>query len=152
MSALSRSNLALKPDGGEVFVCNSLSDSISEIDTSKSDVGGAYLIGNGPVRGVVSRDNSLLYVANFRSQYVTVYSIDDGKRIVPSIHVGDGPKALAFSSRGVLLFVVDNRSSDVAVVRTDLLLQTRSLFSSLFTMIPTGHSPNAIAVKGFNVQ
>ena len=39
------------------------------------------MIGDDPVRGLVSRDNSLLYVANFRSQYVTVYSIDDGKRI-----------------------------------------------------------------------
>ena len=85
------------------FVSNSLSDSISEIDTSKNDVGGAYLIGDGPVRGLVSSDNALLYVANFRSQYVTVYSIDDGKRLSPSIHVGDGPQALAFSTRGLLL-------------------------------------------------
>ena len=36
--------LALKPDGGEVFVSNSLSDSVSEIDASKNDVGGAYLM------------------------------------------------------------------------------------------------------------
>ena len=89
--------LALKPDGGEAFVSNSLSDSISEIDTSKNDVGGAYLIGDGPVRGLVSSDNSMLYVANFRSQYVTLYSIEDGRRQIPSIHVGDGPTALAFS-------------------------------------------------------
>ena len=45
-----------------------------------------------------------------------------------------------------LLFVVDNRSSDVAVVRTDLLPR------SLFTIIPTGRSPNAIAVKSYKVQ
>ena len=57
--------LALKPDGGEAFVSNSLSDSISEIDTSKNDVGGAYLIGDGPVRGLVSSDNALLYWPTF---------------------------------------------------------------------------------------
>jgi YVTN family beta-propeller protein len=135
--------LGLKPDGGELFVSNSLSNSISEVDTSKNDVGGAYLIGDDPVRGLVSSDNSLLYVANFRSQYVTIYAIDEGKRIPLSIHVGDGPAALAFSSRGLLLFVVDNRSADVAVVRTD----TRSLF----TLLPTGRAPNAIAVKAFKV-
>jgi YVTN family beta-propeller protein len=139
-------HLALKPDGGEVFVSNSLSDSISEIDTSKDDVGGAYMIGDDPVRGLVSNDNSLLYVANFRSQYVTIYSIDDGKRLPLSMtpHVGDGPAAMAFSSSGLLLFVVDNRSSDVAVLRTD----TRSMIS----MLPTGRAPNAIAVKAFKVQ
>jgi len=81
-------------------------------------------------------------VANFRSQYVTVYAIDDGRR-VGSIHVGDGASALAFSSSGLLLFVVDARSGDVAVVRTGSL--------SLFTLIPAGRMPNAIAIKAFKL-
>jgi len=34
--------LALKPDGGEIFVSNSLSDSVSEVVTTTDDVGGAY--------------------------------------------------------------------------------------------------------------
>jgi YVTN family beta-propeller protein len=138
--------LALKPDGGELFVSNSQSDSISEVDTSKNDVGGAYLIGDGPVSGLVSSDNSLLYVANFRSQYVTIYSIEDGKRLPLSMtpHVGDGPSALAFSNSGLLLFVVDNRSADVSVVRTD----TRSRIA----VMPTGREPNAIAVKALKAQ
>jgi YVTN family beta-propeller protein len=109
--------LAIKPDGGEVFVSNSLSNSISEIDTSKNDVGGAYMIGDDPVRGLVSSDNALLYIANFHSQYVTIYAIDEGKRLPLPIDVGDGPVALEFSSNGLLFFVVDNRSADVAVVR-----------------------------------
>jgi DNA-binding beta-propeller fold protein YncE len=95
------------------------------------------------VRGLVSSDNALLYVANLHSQYVTAYSIDDGKRLIPSIHVGDGPSALAFSAAGNLLFVVDTRSSDVAVVRT--------ASRSLFTLLPAGRSPNAIAVKSFKL-
>ena len=136
-------DLALKPDGGEIFVSNSLSNSVSEIYNSTDEVGDTYMIGNTPVRGLVSRDNSLLYVANDRSQEVTVYSIDDGKRI-GSISVGDGPAALAFSSAGHLLFVADRRSGDVAVVRT--------ASQSLFTLLPTGNDPNAIVDKSFNVQ
>src|SRR6185503_4224844 len=66
-------HLALKPDGGEMFVSNSLSNSISEVVTSTDDVGGAYLIGASPVRGLVSTDNSLLYVGNLHSQEVMVY-------------------------------------------------------------------------------
>ena len=135
-------HLALKPDGGELFVSNSLGNSISEVVTTTNDVGGAYLMGDDPVRGLVSSDNSMLYVSNFKSQYVTVYSIDEGKRIA-SIHVGDGASALAFSSSGHLLFVVDSRSADVAVVRT--------ASRSLFTLLPTGRSPNAIAVKAFKL-
>ena len=136
--------LALKPDGGELFVTNSLSNSISEVVTGTDDVGGAYLMGATPVRGIVSADNALLYVANLQSQEVTVYSIDDGKRVGLGIHVGDGPAALAFSATGHLLFVVDARSGDVAVVRT--------ANRSLFTMLPAGRSPNSITVKAFRVS
>lgn len=137
-------HLALKPDGGEIFVSNSLSDSVSEVYNTTDEVGDTYMIGNDPVRGLVSIDNSLLYVANFRSQYVTVYSIDDGRRL-GSIHVGDGPSAMAFSAAGHLLFVVDTRSGDVAVVRT------AAAYRSLFTVIPTGRAPNAIVDKAFKM-
>lgn len=137
-------DLALKPDGGELFVSNSVSDSISEVVTNSNDVGGAYMIGDGPVRGLVSRDNALLYVANQRSQYVSVYSIDDGERN-PSIHVGDGPSALAFSANGYLLFAVDSRSGDVAVVRT----AAQSLYA--FTLLPAGRDPTAIVDKAFTL-
>ena len=135
-------HLALKPDTGELFVSNLLSDSISEVVTGTNDVGGAYMMGDHPVRGLVSSDNLLLYVANLSSQYVTVYAIDDGRR-VGAVHVGDGPAAMAFSANGFLLFVVDSRSGDIAVVRT----ATRSLF----TLLPAGRDPNAIVVKAFRV-
>jgi YVTN family beta-propeller protein len=137
--------LAVKPDGGELFALNSLSDSISEIVTGSNDVGGAYMIGSNPVRGLVSNDNSTLYVANFSSQYVTIYAVDDG-RLVGSIRVGDGPSAMAFSAYGNLLFVVDARSSDVAVVRT------HAPKPSLLTLLPTGRNPNAIAIKAFQLH
>ena len=136
------SDLALKPDGGEIFASNSVSDSVSEIYNTTDEVGDTYLIGADPVRGLVSRDNALLYVANLRSQEVTIYSIEDGKR-VGAIHVGDAPAALAFSAAGHLLFVVDSGSGDVAVART--------ASQSLFTMLPAGRNPNAIVDKAFKV-
>jgi YVTN family beta-propeller protein len=134
--------LALKPDGGELFSLNSLSDSISEVITGTNDVGGAYIMGANPVCGLVTSDNSLLYVGNLHSQEVTVYAIDDGRRR-GSIHVGDGPSALAFSTAGHLMFVVDAHSGDVAVVRT--------ASRSLFTILPAGRNPSAIAVKAFKL-
>jgi YVTN family beta-propeller protein len=144
-------HLALKPDGGEIFVSNFDSDSISEIEITTNDVSGTYLMGSHPVNGLVSEDNSLLYVSNFRSQELSVYSIADGKRVGlsthvgdGSIHVGDGPDALAFSANGNLLFAVDARSGDLAVIRTS----TRALF----TLLPTGRQPNAIALKAFHMN
>jgi len=102
------------------------------------------MIGADPVRGLVSREN-LLYVANLHSQDLTVYSIDDGKRVNvnPPLRVGDGAVAMAFSAAGHLLFVVDRDSGDVAVVRT--------ASQSLFTLLPAGRNPNSIAVKSFTL-
>ena len=78
-------HIALKPDGGEAFVSNYDSDTISELTTSSNEVGGAYLVGAHPVRGLVSADNSLLYVSDFSAGRVGVYSIDDGKLIGPGV-------------------------------------------------------------------
>lgn len=132
--------LALKPDGGELFVSNTGSNSISEVVTSSDDVGGTYLIGSMPEFGLVSEDNSLLYESSLQSQQIAVYGIDDGRRL-GSIHVGDGPDRMAFSARGNLLFAIDRRSGDVAAVRTDS--------RSLFTLLPVGRDPVAIADKNF---
>lgn len=135
-------DLALKPDGGEVFVVNSASDSISEVITGTNDVQGAYMMGDGPISGLVSRDNSLLYVANQRSQNIISYAINDGSR-AGWVRVGEGPSAMAFSAAGHLLFVVDTRSGDVALVRTANM--------GLFTLLPAGRAPNAIVDKAFKL-
>jgi len=135
-------HLAMKPDGGEIFVSNYDSDSISEISTWTNEVGGTYAIGNKPVRGIVSRDNGRLWVANFGADSIALYSIDDG-RLTWSIHTGSAPDALAFSKDEHLLLAADAHSGDVAVIRTESS-QGRP---ALFTILPAGVSPNSIAVK-----
>jgi YVTN family beta-propeller protein len=138
-------DLALKPDGGEAFVSNFDSDTISELTTSSNEVGGAYLMGTHPIRSLVSSDNSLLYVSNFGSGRVSIYSIDDGKLLRPGVKVGEGPDALAFASSGHFLLVVDSQSGDIAVIRT-------ANPASLLTLFPAGRSPNDVVVKNFLVR
>ena len=145
-------HLALKPDGGEIFVSNFDSDSISEIATGTNEVGGAYLIGAHPSHGIVSADNAFLWVSNFNADSIGVYSIDDGRRI-NTVHVGGGPDALAFSANGFLLLAVDARSGDVSVLKTQTYATNGALvMGTLFTMLPAGSKPNAIAVKAFRVK
>lgn len=134
-------SLAMKPDGGEIFVSNSGSNSISEIATQNNEVGGTYMIGSRPVRGIVSGDNSRLWVANFGADSIALYSIDDG-RLVGGIRTGSAPDALALSEDEHLLLAADAHSGDVAVIRT-----AGKDGPALFTVLPAGSSPNAIAVK-----
>jgi YVTN family beta-propeller protein len=144
--------LALKPDGGELFVSNFDSNNFSIVETANNEVGGSYLIGDKPVRGIVTSDNSLLYVSNFGSDTVSVYAIDEG-RVIGTVQVGSHPDGLALSPDEGHLLVVNSRSGDVAVVRT---VKTRdnskiSAERALVTLIPVGNQPNDIVIKAFQV-
>jgi DNA-binding beta-propeller fold protein YncE len=96
--------------------------------------------------GLVSADNTLLWVSNFGSDAVAVYAIDDGK-IDSVVRTGVGPSALAFTSAGHLLLAADARSGDVSLVRT----QAHNVYAgrSLFTLLPAGPQPGALVVKSF---
>ncbi len=134
-------NLTLKPDGGELFVSNRDSDSVSEIATQTNEVGSTYAIGNHPAHGVVTGDNSALWVSNVGAESISLYSIADGK-FLSSIRTGIAPDALAFADNEQLLLAADTRSGDVAVIRT-----TSKLGPALFTMLPAGGTPVDIVVK-----
>ena len=136
-------SLALKPDGGEIYAVNYDGGSVSEIDTSTNEVGGAYFVGTHPDRGLIAGDDSTLYVSDFDADSLSIFSIDDGQ-LVGSSRTGDGPDAMAFSKAGDLLFAVDARSGDVAVVRTAT--------HSMLTILPAGSRPNDIAIKDFLVK
>ncbi len=133
--------LALKPDGGEIFVSNFGSDSITEIATGTNEVGGTTMIGTRPVHGIVSADNGTLWVSNFGADSISLYSIDDG-RIEGSVHTGSAPDALAFSADEHLLLATDAHSGDVSVIRTQ-----GKQGPALFTIMPAGGAPNGIVVK-----
>jgi len=134
-------HLTIKPDGGEIFVSNSASDSVSEIATETNEVGSTYPIGNRPTEGLVSADNSALWIADSGADSLSLYSISDGK-LVSSIRTGVSPAALAFSADEHLLLAADQTSGDVALIRT-----TSRLGPALFTLLPSGSAPSAIAVK-----
>jgi YVTN family beta-propeller protein len=133
--------LAMKPDGGEIFASNFASDSISEIATYTNEVGSTYPIGNKPVHGLVSGDGGALWVSNFGADSLSLYSIDDGK-LMSSLRTGSAPDSLAFSADEHLLLAADAHSGDVSVIRTQ-----GKLGPSLFTILPAGAGPNAIVVK-----
>jgi YVTN family beta-propeller protein len=143
-------HLALKPDGGELIVCNFDSNSVSIIETNNNEVGGSYLIGTKPARAVLSADSSHLYVSNFASNTVAVYDIDNGK-VIASISVGSRPDGLALSNSEDYLLVLNSQSGDVAVVQKRKSTRLDPNEYSLLTMIPVGVQPNNVVVKSFLV-
>jgi YVTN family beta-propeller protein len=133
--------LALKPDGGEIFSANFGSDSFSEIEATTNEVGATYPIATHPAYGIVGADNGTLWVSNFGGDTVNLWSIDDSQPD-GSVGTGHAPDALAFSADEHLLLAADAHSGDVAVIRT-----VDKNGPALFTILPAGGSPNAIVVK-----
>ena len=133
--------LALKPDGGQIFCANFDSDSISSIDTESDEVTRTDTIADGPVRGIVSKDDSTLWIANFGADSINLWSIDDSQSL-GGVRTGRAPDAMAFSNDEHLLLAADAKSGDVSVIRT----QDKN-GPELFTMLPAGASPNNIVVK-----
>jgi len=144
-------HLALKPDGGEIFVSNFGSDSVSEVLTGNNEVSSTHLLGPGPVRSIVTADNSLLYISNFNGNSISIYSIDDGK-LLQTVPVGDKPDALALTPSQQYLLVVDSGSGDVSVVRYDGNVRPPMKSFILFTMVPVGLDPRQIVVKAFMLR
>jgi YVTN family beta-propeller protein len=141
-------SLTLKPDGGELMVCNFDSDSISIIETGNDEVGSSLEIGEHPSRGAVTLDNSRLYVANFGSNSVAVYDIDLGRRI-DTLTVGSRPDGLALTPDQNYLLVLDTQSGDVTVIQKRNPRKLEPTEYSLLTLIPVGMQPNAIVIKAF---
>jgi YVTN family beta-propeller protein len=141
-------SLAVKPDGGELMVCNFDSDSISIIETYNDEVGSSPEIGHQPSKAVVTLDNSRLYVSNFGSNTVAVYDIDMGK-LISTLTVGSHPDGLALTPDQNYLLVLDTQSGDVTVIQKRRPRKLEPSEYSLLTLIPVGVQPNAIVVKAF---
>jgi YVTN family beta-propeller protein len=141
-------NLAMKPNGGEVFVSNDEAQTISAVSPYTDEVSDSFLAGDRPVRSLVSSDNSTLYVSNFDSNSVAVFDATT-RRLITSVQVGSHPDALALTPTENMLLVADTGSGDVAVLllnkRRDKKVQAP--LPRLFLMIPTGARPSDIAVK-----
>ena len=116
-----------------------------------NEVGGSYLIGIHPARGVVTTDNSRLYVSNFGSNTVR-FTTSTWERSWPTLPVGGHPDAVALSQSQNYLLVVNSGSGDVTVIQKRT---PKKKFEpgeySLLTMIPVGIQPNNIVVKAFDL-
>ncbi len=107
-----------------------------------NEVGGTYPIGNKPSFAIVSNDNSTLWVSNFGSDSINLWSIDDAQSSRQRLHRP--------CSRCARLL---RRPASPARRRRPIQRRRRHPHRgqerrpALFTILPAGRSPNAIVIK-----
>jgi DNA-binding beta-propeller fold protein YncE len=144
------------PDGGQLFVTGPGMDGVVIVLPFSTEVGETILAGRAP--GAMAtwtpqepQPYSYLFVANPETADVTVIDIDTRKLVVV-LHTGGAPSQILFTPDNRYALVLNNRSGDLAVVRTAEFTTEKTKWieryktGALFTVIPVGGRPVGAAV------
>jgi YVTN family beta-propeller protein len=99
----------------DVYVTNSLSDSVSVIDGSTNAVLTTVPVGSYPSAIAFDSSNGMLYVCNQSSNTVSVIDGSTNK-VVSTVAVGTAPDGAAFDSKNKLVYVANDVSGTVSVI------------------------------------
>jgi YVTN family beta-propeller protein len=107
--------LAFDSSNKDVYVVNSLSDSVSVIDGSTNAVTATIPVGSYPSAIAFDSVNGMLYVCNTNSNTVSVV---DGSTnsVVSTVAVGAAPDGIAFDSKNKLVYVANDVSGTVSII------------------------------------
>jgi len=108
-------NLAVSPDGRQLYVVCEASDELAVVDTESRTVIGEIEVGNLPHGVCLSPDGGTAYVSNRGDDTVSVIDLE-AMEFVDTIVVGDEPHGLVTDEMGRILFVANAGSADISVV------------------------------------
>ncbi|MGH9264317.1 MAG: beta-propeller fold lactonase family protein [Acidimicrobiales bacterium] len=162
---------------GRAYVANTVSDTVSVVDTATNTVVATIPVGDQPNALAVRPDGTRVYVANGGSDTVSV--IDTATNtVVATIPVGNFPQGVAVRPDGARVYVAtfdglavidpatnsvvatipvvagagmafspDGRRMYVANQALDALTVVDTTTNTVVTDIPVGHSPHGVAVR-----
>lgn len=111
--------VAAKPDGSKVYVTNSTSNSVTEIDTSNYGSKGIFLPPGAKPQGIaVKPDGTEVYVVNNGSGTVSVINTADNTISATITGLGILPYSVAFNPAGSLAYVTNSGSGNVSIIDT----------------------------------
>ncbi len=122
-------NLAVTPDGSEVWVACESSDSVIVIDALKKKKISEISVKGQPHDVAFSPDAELVYVTNRLDDSVSV--IDrQSRKLLKTVPVGDEPHALMTDPSGENLFVLNTSGDSISILDTKTLEEVRRLQAS----------------------
>ena len=109
--------VALSPDGGLLYVTNSVENTVSVVRTDGDSVVATVAVGQGPEAVAVTPSGDYVYVANRAGDDVSVIRTSDNV-VVDTLPANYDPVDMAFRPDGRYLYVAIRRENDVLVIRT----------------------------------
>ncbi len=122
-------NLALSPDGAELWAACEASDTVVIVDVGARRVVAEIETGGKPTDLAFSPDGTRAYVSNRLDDTVSV--IDRAaRRVVATVPVGDEPHGVLLDQAGRFLYVLNTTADSISVIDTTTLKEHRRLPAS----------------------
>ena len=122
-------NLAIRPDGREIYVACEASSSVVVIDTAVRRKAAEIPVGGQPQGVTFSPDSRRAYVSNRLDNSVSVIDVP-ARKAVAVIPVDDEPHGLRTDRSGKLLYVLNTSADSISVIDTASLQEVKRLAAS----------------------
>jgi YVTN family beta-propeller protein len=122
-------NLALSPDGREIYVACEASDTVVVVDVAARRKVAEIVVGGQPEDVAFSPDGRRAFVSNRLDDTVSVVDTKS-RKTVASVRVGGEPHGLLTDRAGKRLYVLNTMSDSISVIDTATLKEVKRLTAS----------------------
>ena len=140
----SAAGVAVSSDSSTVWVTTNVAATLTRIDAATRSIQGTVNVGSIPYGVVVSSASGLVWVANFDNQVVAVNPTT--MTVVERVAVGTQPSLIAITPNQQFLYVPNQGSDNVSVVRVaDASSSPTATFVEFTFWLPDGRECGAIS-------
>ena len=122
-------NMALSPDGEEIYVTCEASHTIIVVSVQKRQKVAEITVGHHPTDVTFSPDGTKTYVSNRLDDTVTIVDVSS-RKVLATIDVGDEPHGVLTDASGKHLYVLNTSSDSISVIDTTTLKEIKRLSAS----------------------
>jgi YVTN family beta-propeller protein len=122
-------NMALSPNGRELYVACEASDSVIVIDVRAQEKVAEISTGGQPTDVTFHPNGALAYVSNRLDDTVSVVDVK-ARSVIATLPVGDEPHGVLTDGAGKTLYVLNTLSDDISVFDTQSLKEIKRLRAS----------------------
>jgi len=122
-------NLAISPNGKELFVACEASNSVIVVDTATRRKVAEIPIGGQPNDVTFSPDGRRAYASNRLDDTVSVIHVA-GRKVLGTVPVGDEPHGVLTDASGKKLYVLNTSADSISIIDADTLKEVKRLEAS----------------------